>query len=263
MDDTQEWREHYDLVRQSTGHRPAKLKAPRKASGAALSLPSLPFGKSLRHVMAAVGFLGFFFYPETEQMRDYAYGDVMHQIETRLGDRVAGSYRLIEADPFPDLGLPYDLVVIVENEDYRTGATVKGELGIDWSLSAIRIINPNEVRALDVEHIHGSSAAKAASYAPGFLKGLASVAGGLMDSQGEIRAQSDAQSAARNFIIHRIDDRDLSLFETKAVRRVERAADRLSVVYVDGWSPSSWSPVYWLFIGLFVGGLASSIAKWR
>lgn len=263
MDDLQQWREHYDLVRASTGHRPAKIKVPRKPGGPALSLPALPSGKSLHYIMVAVGFLGFFFFPQTEQTRDYAYSDVMRQIETRLGARVAGRYRLIEADPFPDLSLPYDLVVIVENDDYRTGATVKGELGIDWSLSAIRIINPNEVRPLDVEHLSDSTASSAASYAPGFLKDLASVAGGLLDSQGEIRAQSDAQSAARNFVIHRIDDRDLSLFETKAVRRVERRADRLSVVYVDGWSPSRWSPVYWLFIALFVGSLASSIAKWR
>lgn len=261
MSNIDDWREHYDLVRASTG-RPVQKRGGSRQARRSFSLP-LQFGKSTRYAIAAVGFLGFFFFPETESRKDYARDDVVSQISSRIGDRVVGSFRLVEADPFPDLALPYDLMVTVSNGDYRAAATIKGELGVDYGLQAIRIISPTEVTALDVRGRGRSAAASAASYAPGILKGLVSTVAGLVDRQGEIRAQADAKAAARNFIIYRISDHDRALFDAKSIRRIERSDAGLSVVYVDGWSASGWSPVYWLFIAMFLLGAVSSIATWR
>lgn len=251
--------DHYARVRERSG-----LSVNRKPSrGFKIGMPKLELGKGTRYAIAAAGLFGFLFFPQPQQKERYSRIDVKNQVEQRLGSKVIGNFELINADVFPPQSMPYDLSVTIENKDYRTGATLKGELGIDYSLSAIRITNPNEVIPFDVETFERSTADTAASYVPDVFRSFANKIANIADSHALVRAQADAQAVARDFIIYRLSDSDVATFKEHDVLRVDRTDKGLTVVYVAGWSPSNWSSVYWLFLSMLAFGGGSVVRQWR
>ncbi len=254
MTASDDWRAHYDRATASTNSPRQSATAPEPAKPAGFDLPSFTVDKSMRIMATAVGLLGFFLFPEPEKFKEYPKADVVSQIQGRLGAPAIGDFRFIAADAFPDEILPYDLSITVADKTREVTSTVKGNLGLDYALSAVRIMSPKEVTALDVQ--------QEAAPSTGWSKWTPKFITGFVDDASNVRAQADAQAAARNFIIYRFGDSDLSFYQGQTIDRVERTSTGIRVIYVDGWSPSRWSPVYWFFIGLFLLGLASTYSSW-
>ena len=250
----EDWSAHHARIRATTGGRPEKART-------AWSVPKFSLGKHGGKVLALISLIGFFWWPEVEVRKSYPRAAIEAQNTSMIGTTMIGDFRLVKADPFPAPHLPYDLAVTIANQDYEATATVKGLFQIDPRLSAIRIITPVEINAHDVVHKGQKAKAYAENMAPEALRSFVGAIGGMVDGQAEIRAQSDAQAAARNFIPYRLSDADVALFETKEVRRVERSERSFDVVYVDGWSVD-WSPIYWVFLAGIGIGATSTVARW-
>ena len=249
----EDWSAHHARIRATTGGRPQQART-------AWSVPRFSLGKHGGKVLALLSLVGFLWWPETEIRKSYPRTAIEAQNASMVGTPAVGDFSLVKGDPFPAAHLPYDLVVTIANRHYEATATVKGLYQIDPRLSAIRIITPVEINALDVVHKGQKAKSYAESMAPEALRGFVGAIGGMVDGQAEIRAQSDAQAAARNFIPYRLSDADVALFEAKEVRRIERSESGFDVIYVDGWSVD-WSPIYWVFLAGFGIGLTSTVAQ--